>query len=223
VNRLKTLIIVAAVTTVAGTTLFAQELNLDQASALMRRNQEEIRNYTWATKQTFLIDGEQRRVDEYTVRYNSDGMLERMQTNAEVAKGKVRLPDGTKLKKKDLEVAKEFVLEVKGQLDGYLNPLFAEKAVRNAAVLEGDGTLLLLAKDVMTSGDTVEIILDEATKRPQTAMIKTTVEGSPVSLDVTFGSIEYGPNFPLKSVTKSQWRGLELTIVAENSAYKPNR
>ena len=222
-NRLKTLIVITAIAALSGTILQAQELNLDQASAMMRRNQEELRNYTWATKQILLIDGEQRRVDGYTVRYNEDGMLERMQTSAEVAKGKVRLPDGTKLKKKDLEVAREFVLEVKGQLDGYLNPLFAEKAVRNAAVLEGDGTLLLLAKDVMTSGDTVEIILDEATKRPQTAMIKTTVEGSPVSLDVTFGSIEYGPNFPLTSVTTSQWRGLELSILTENSAYKPNR
>jgi hypothetical protein len=222
-NRTKILILTTTIAALIGTMLHAQELNLEAMSVQMRRNQEEIRNYTWAMKQTFLIDGEQRRVDEYTVRYNSDGMLERMQTNAEIAKGKVRLPDGTKLKKKDLEVAREFVLEVKGQLDGYLNPLFAEKAVRNATVLDGDGTLLLLARDVVTNGDTVEIVLDEATKRPQTAAIKTSVEGSPVSLDVTFGSIEYGPNFTLRSVTTSQWRGLKLTIMAENSGYKPNR
>jgi hypothetical protein len=222
-KRMKSLIVIAAVMASVGPILNAQELDLDAASVQMRRNQEEIRDYSWATKQTFLIDGEQRRVDEYTVRYNSDGMLERMQINAEVAEGKVRLADGSKLKKKDLEVAKEFVLEVKGQLDGYLNPLFAEKAVATATVLDGDGTLVLLARDVVTSGDTVEIVLDEATKRPRTATIKTTVEGSPVALDVTFGFIEYGPNYTLKSVTTSQWRGLGLTIVTENSNFKPSR
>jgi hypothetical protein len=212
-----------AIAALSGTLLHAQELDLDAASVRMRRNQEEIRNYTWETKLTFLIGGEQRQADVYTVRYNSDGMLERMQIHSEVAKDKVRLPDGTKLKKKDLEVAREFVLEVKGQLDGYLNPLFAEKAVATATVLEGDGTLLLLARDVVTSGDSVEIILDEATKRPRTATIKTTVEGSPVALDVTFGFVEYGPNYTLKSVTTSQWRGLGLTIVTENSNFKRGR
>jgi hypothetical protein len=218
------LFVIAVLLAAAGTTVFAEELlDLDAASLQMRRNQEDIRSYSWETQMTFLIDGKMRQVDAYTVRYNSDGMMERMQTHSEVAEGKVRLPDGTKLKKKDLEVAREFVLEVKGQLDGYLNPLFAEKAVATANVLEGDGTLLLLARDVMTVGDSVEIVLDRATGRPRTATIKTTVEGSPVALDITFGSIEYGPNYPLKSMTTSQWRGLDLTIMTENSNYKQGR
>ena len=58
------------------------------------------------------------------------------------------------------------MIDVKNQLDGYLNPLFAEKAVATSSVQKGDGTLLLLSRDVMTSGDSVEITLSEATHKP---------------------------------------------------------
>jgi hypothetical protein len=73
---------------------------------------------------------------------------------------------------------------------------------------------------VVTTGDSVLITLDQSTKRPLTAVIRTTVEGTPVALDVTFGSIEYGPNHVSKSITTSAWQGMKLTIITENSNYK---
>ena len=89
----------------------------------------------------------------------------------------------------------------------------------NSKVLKGEDTILLVSGNVMTSGDVVEITLDQSTKRPVSASIKTSVEGSPVALDVTFGSIEYGPNYPAKSMTTSSWRGMTLAIATENSNY----
>jgi hypothetical protein len=148
------------------------------------------------------------------------GQIEKMQIDSEVAKGKVRGPDGKKLKKDDLEVARQFVVDVKNQLDGYLNPLFAEKAVRTATARAEGGKLILESEGVMTTGDSVVITLDRATKRPVAADIRTTVENSPVALAVTFDSIEYGPNYPARSITTSEWRGLQLTIITENSNYR---
>jgi hypothetical protein len=218
--RWKWLAAFAAIVIVAAMAAVAQEsLDLGAMAAQMRRNQEDIRKYSWQTKMTFFVDGEQQRVDVFTVRYVMGGMVEKMQISSEQAKGQVRGPDGKKLKKKELEAAREFVLEVKGQLDGYLNPLFAEKAVATSKVLKGEDTILLVSRNVMTSGDVVEITLDQSTKKPISATIKTEVEGSPVALDVTFDSIEYGPNYPLKSTTTSQWRGIDLAILTENSNY----
>ena len=71
----------------------------------------------------------------------------------------------------------------------------------------------------MTSGDSVEIILSESTHNAISAKIKTAIEGSPVALDVTFGSIEYGPNHPERSITTSEWQGFKLSIITENSNY----
>ena len=50
--------------------------------------------------------------------------------------------------------------------------------------------------------------------------VRTAIEGTPVALDVTFESIEYGPNHVSKSITTSAWKGMKLTIITENSNYK---
>jgi len=219
-NRLKLFVAIAAVAMTAGTATFAQDqVDLKKMASQMRQNQEELRQYSWETKRIFLVDGVQRRADIFTVRYVMGGMLEKMQLSSEVAKGKVRRPDGKKLSKKEQEAAMEFVVAVKDQLDGYLNPLFAEKAVATSKILEGGGTLLLLSHDVMTTGDSVEITLSESTHQPISASIKTAIDGSPVALDIEFGAIEYGPNYTSRSITTSAWQGFELAIITENSNY----
>ena len=221
-NRLKWLAAIAVVAMISSTTSLAQEIDKSTMAKRMRQNQEELRQYSWQTKMTFFVNDELRRSDTFTIRYVMGGMVEKMQIDTEVAKTKVRWPDGKKLKKKELEAAQEFIVDVKNQLDGYLNPLFAEKAVATANQLKGDGTILLIAQDVMNTGDTVEITLTEATHKPVSAKISSTVDGAPVSLNVTFGSIEYGPNHPARSVTTSEWLGFKVSIVTENSNYKSN-
>jgi hypothetical protein len=220
-KRLKQLAVIGAIGSLVSTAALAQEaLDLSGMGAQMRRNQEELRQYSWEMKRSFLINDQLRRADTYTVRYVMGGMVEKMQVDSEVAKGKVRGADGKKLSKDELEAGRQFVIDVKNQLDGYLNPLFAEKAVKTATARTENGRLILESSDVMSTGDTVRITLDRATKRPLTAKIRTAIEGSPVALDVTFDSIEYGPNFPSRSITTSEWRGLNLTILTENSNYK---
>jgi len=219
-NRLKWFVAIAAVAMTAGTATFAQDqVDLKKMATRMRQNQEELRQYSWETKMIFLVNNEQRRVDIFTVRYVMGGMVEKMQINSEVAKGNVRRPDGKKLKKKELEAAREFVIEVKDQLDGYLNPLFAEKAVATSKILKGEGTLLLLSRDVVATGDSVEIAITESTQQPISAKIRTAIDGSPVALDIEFGTIEYGPNYTSRSITTSVWQGFELAIITENSNY----
>ena len=210
----------AAVAVFAGSDARAQaQPDLRKMAEGMKRNQEELRLYTWDSQIVFEVDGVQKRVDRYNVRYVMGGMVEKMQIKSEVAKEKVRRPDGKKLSKKELEAATEFVIEVKNQLDGYLNPLFAEKAVATATAKTEDGNLILESRNVVTSGDSVVITLREATKRPLAAKIRTAIDGSPVALDVEFGTMEYGPNYPSRSITTSQWQGFELAIITENSDY----
>lgn len=219
-KRLKWLGAIVAIAMISGTASLAQEqLDLPKMAKKMRQNQEELRRYSWQTKTTFLVNDELRRSDTYTVRYVMGGMVEKMQINSEVAKGKVRRPDGKKLSKKELEAARVFITDVKNQLDGYLNPLFAEKAVATSKVLTGEGNILLLSRGVVTSGDSVEIALNESTHKPISARIRTAIEGTPVALDLTFGSIEFGPNHPERSITTSEWQGFKLAIITENSNY----
>ena len=45
------------------------------------------------------------------------------------------------------------------------------------------------------------------------------IGGSPVELEVSFDSIDYGPNYPARSITTTVWEGIELKIITENSNY----
>jgi len=219
-NRVKCLMAIAVMIAVAATTAHAQEIDLRKRAKQMRQNQEELQRYSWESKMTFLVNDQLRRSDTYTVRYVMGGMVEKMQIDSQVSKEKIRWPNGKKLKKKELEAAQVFVTDVKNQLDGYLNPLFAEKAVATSKVLKGDGTLVLLSHDVVTSGDSVEIILNKATEKVISATIRTSIEGSLVALEVTFGSIDYGPNYTQRSITTSEWQGFKLSIITENSNFE---
>jgi hypothetical protein len=214
---------VFAVAAVAVSGAVAQELlNMEDAARQMRRNQEELRQYSWKSTYTYIVNGAQRRVDGYRMRYDSDGFLEKIQEQSDIAKGKLRGADGKKLNKKEREAAFDFVMEVKSQIDGYFNPMFAEKAVARSVVTSEGEVLRLDSQHVITAGDSVNLEIERSTKRPLTAHIKTVVDGSPVDFQATFGSMEYGPNYVASSVTTTEWKGLKLVINTENSDYTKN-
>lgn len=212
----------ATTTAVIGLSMavFAQNPpDLQTMGAGMRKNQETLRTFKWQSKVTFLVNGVQRRSDVYKVAYDENGSLQRTQTGGEVAKGKLRGPDGKNLSKKQLEDGRAFVLNAKKQLDAYLSPLFAERAVATAAAtIEGE-ILRLESHDVVHPGDTVEIVLSNATRLPKTMTATATVDGSLMTLEVAFGVLDYGPYHPAKSVTTTAWNGIPLTITTENTDY----
>ncbi len=193
--------------------------NLQALGAGLRQNLEELQNYTCQSKITFWVDGVQRRVDVYKIRYDENGWLQRTQIGGETAKGEVRGPDGKKLSKKQHEAALEFVTKARTQLTAYLSPLFAEKAVATATVTVDGDVFRLESRDVVNSGDTVVVEFSTATQEPKTLHATATIEGSPMELDVTFQVLDFGPFCPAKSVTTTSWNGIKLQITTENSDY----
>jgi len=223
-KRIMYLVAIAAVTIVAGTECLAQEkLDLQMIATRMQQNQKDLQQYTWESAIKYEVDGVQRRIDRFRVRYDGNGSLERTQTGGEAVKGKLRRPNGKKLSKKEREAAYDFAMEVKGQLDAYLGPLFAARAVSTAVATVEEDTIHLQSHDVVSTGDTVEIDLELGSKLPKTLKATTMVGGSPVELDVSFGALEYGPNHPARSVTTAEWEGMKLTIITENSNYSNQR
>jgi hypothetical protein len=155
----------------------------------------------------------------YKVAYDANGSLQRTQISGEIAKGKVRGADGKKLSKKQMEAGRGFVMDAKNQLDAYLSPTFAERAVKTSTVTVDGDTLKLTSHDVVRPGDSVEIVLSKATRLPQTLHATANIDGSPMTLDVSFGVLDFGPYHPAKSVTTTSWDGIPLSITTENSDY----
>jgi hypothetical protein len=219
-NRLPRFVTIAATIISVSMPVVSQESpDLQALGAGLRRNLEELQNYTCQSKITFLVDGVQRRVDVYKIRYDANGWLQRTQISGETAKGDVRGPNGKKLSKKQQEAALEFVTKAKNQLTAYLSPLFAEKAVASASVTVDGDVFRLLSRDVVNPGDTVLVTFSTATQEPKTLHATATIEGSPMELDVTFQALDFGPFCPAKSVTTTSWNGMQLTITTENSDY----
>ena len=155
--------------------------------------------------------------------YFSNGTQQKREISRKVDKEKVRRADGKKLSKKEREAAYQFIMEVQGQFDAYLNPLFAEKAVATATMRTDGDTLILKSHDVVTNGDTVEIHFVLPDELPTTAAITTTVEGAPVSLTIEFDKLEVGPVYPKRSTTAADWQEFHLEITTENSDYQRTR
>lgn len=189
-------------------------------ASLLRKNQEELRKYSWKSKHVYSIDDIQKRVAEYSEKYFSNGTKQKMEIGRQVDKEKVRRANGKKLKKKEREAAYQFVMEVQSQFDTYLNPLFAEKAVATATMTNEGDTLILRSQDVVTNGDSVEIRFVLPDELPTTAIVTTTVEGSPVSLTIEFDKLEAGPVYPKRSTTKADWQEFHLEVTTENSDYE---
>jgi hypothetical protein len=195
--------------------------DLDRAAMArqMRRNQEELRRYSWQSISTYHVNGVQRRQDVYRIQYDSQGMLVKVQQSGTAVKDKLRGADGKKLKKEQLEEAYLFAVDVRSQLIGYLNPMLAEKAVQKAEVTPEGETLRLRSAGVVAAGDVVEITLDRATHLPLSLKADSTIGDAPVTLEVRFEAADFGPYYPVHSVTRSTWRGLELIITTDDSDY----
>jgi hypothetical protein len=213
------LVLVAAALAVAVAGRAQEPLDLDTLALGMKRNQQELRQYAWQSTTTYHVNGVQRRQAVYRIAYDSQGMLVKVQQSGTATKEKLRGADGKKLKKEQLEAAYEFALDVRSQLLGYLDPMLAEKAVRTSEVTEEGEALLLRSTGVVTAGDVVEIRLDRATHLPLSLKADSTIGDAPVTLEVRFEAADFGPYYPVHSVTRSTWSGLELTITTDDSDY----
>lgn len=213
------LVLVAAAIAVADGARAQQPLDLDTLALGMRRNQEELRHYAWQSITTYLVNGAQRRQTVSRVSYDSQGMLVKVQRSGTVSKEKLRGPDGKKLSKEQIEAAYEFALDARSQLTGYLNPMLAEKAVRSSEVTEDGDTLRLRSTGVVAAGDVVEILLDRASHLPLSLKADSTIGDAPVTLEVRFEAADFGPYYPVESVTRTTWNGLEVSITTQDSDY----
>ena len=219
------ILFINSIVAVLGVAGLAAQPSPDQQllASQLRINQEDLQHYTWKSKYTYTVDGVQKRVEEYTGKYFTDGTQQMMQVSGQVDKEKVRLANGKKLSKKEREAGYAFVMEVKGQLNTYFNPLFAEKAVSTATMTTSEDILILKSHDVVTQGDLVVIHFSLPDLLPKTAVVTTTVEQSPVSLEIEFDTLEIGPSCSKRSITTATWQGLNLVITTENSDYQRHK
>ena len=199
--------------------LLAQQPDAQQLAAGIAQNQEAIRNYAWQSRVSVEVDGEDKKVDLYQVRYDLDGKLQRTRMGGEADQKKVRGPLRKRAAKKKKQQAGEFAAEVKDQLQAYLAPATLKKALSGAFFRKEGGVIKLQAQNVVAQGDQLDFELVEATKQPTMMRIKAQADGSPLDVEITFQQLPDGPNYPARQIINTVYNKKKLVITTENFSY----
>ena len=74
-----------------GAVLWAQEKpDLQSIAAGIQHNQEALRDYSWESRVSFSVDGEQKKVDLFKVRYDMNDQMQKTRIGGESDAKKVR-------------------------------------------------------------------------------------------------------------------------------------
>jgi len=219
-TRIQSSVVGVAVLLLAGVAVLAQpEVDLQQVAAGMKSNQEALRDYAWQSRVNVEVDGEEKKVDLYQVRYDMSGELEKTRIGGEADAKKVHGPIRKKKTKKAKKNAQEFAEELGDQIEAYLSPESVAKALSTAFARVDGGELKLHSQDVVQKGDSVDFSLVETTKQPMTLTIETTADDSPVKFEITFQRLDDGTNYAAQSIVDTEFGGKKLKIVTENFSH----
>jgi len=219
-DKISSSVIGFVVLLLAGAAALAQpKVDVQQVAAGMQSNVESLRNYAWQSRVSVEVDGEQKKVTLYQVRYNMSGALEKTPMGGEGDTKKVRGPIRKRKSKKAKKEAAEFAEELGDQIEAYLTADSIAKALSDSFARVDAGLLRLRSQDVVQKGDSVDFGLVEATKQPMTLAIETTADGAPVEVEITFQKLGDGTNYAAQSVINTVFSGKKLKIVTENFSH----
>ena len=219
-TRISSFVVGIAVLLLASVAVLAQpKVDLQQVAAGMKSNQEALRDYAWQSRVSVEVDGEEKKVDLYQVRYNMSGELEKTRMGGEADEKKVRGPIRKQRAKKKEKNAHEFAEELGDQIEAYLSPESVAKALSTAFARVDEGLLRLHSQDILQKGDSVDFSLVQTTKQPMTLTVETTAGDSPVEFEVTFQKLDDGTNYAVQLVVNTQFEGKKLKIVTENFSH----
>jgi hypothetical protein len=176
-----------------------------------RRNIDALHGYAWQSKVEITVDGKLTRTEIYQIRVDADGKVNRELTGAD---GKTTKEQG---------IAERTLGSLRSLINGYTHmkpddfrEVFGENP-RTVSPGEGDEPTRILASDVVASGDTMQIWVDNTTYRVQKLELETQLQGEPARLVVDFERIGTGPSYPVRSTLWTKHKKKSMTIVTENT------
>jgi len=177
----------------AGAVSLAQEEpDLQAIAAKIQTNQMALRTYSWKSRVAVSIDGEQKKLDMFQLRYDMDGQLQKTPIGGESDAKKVRGPVRKKVTKSKKKEAAEFANDLKALLAKYTEPEALQKTIASAFARTEGNVFKLQTQDVVVQGDSILIEVIPATEQPVSILVKSMLEGSPVVLNVMFQKLADG-------------------------------
>lgn len=188
-------------------------------------NQSKLHQYTWTQTSRISLNGEVKKVEEFSCHYGPDGKVVKTpiggQADSSSSQGG-RFRQRVVAKKK--AEMKDYMGGVGHVLALYLPPnptkiqqAFQEKKV-SLARSNGDADIVI--KDYALPDDSMTIGFDSGSKKIQTLNVHTYVKSpqEPVTLLVEFSTLPDGTNYPLRTTLDAQAK--KLNVVNTNTNYR---
>ncbi len=197
----------------------------EQMSALMTGmalNAKQLREYTFKQRTETYHKGELKnaKVDEIHYSVSGERVSIPLDEQKEQAEPRRRGPGSRIIAKKVEEKQgemREYIERLMFLTGRYLapDPAKLQAAMTNAKVTTGGGStqVRIAMRDYVKHGDLMVMSFDSVTKRPTKTEISTTLDETPISIVLAFDQIREGPNYPGRTVVRSDAKQLEVRVL----------
>jgi len=204
---------------------FGQEVDKTELATKIadarQKNQMETRNFSWTQRTEVKVDGEVKTLKTELVRFTADGELQKTVVSEEGGGGKKRGIRGQVAKKKTgamkewaqslTQLLQQYSLPTAGSLLDFLNKAEAHP-VEQATLFQ------LSAKDVVQSGDSMDMWVDPNTKELKKSAINTALDGDAVQVETQHGKTPEGLSYTARQIVRVPAKKVEMTV--ENFNYQ---
>jgi hypothetical protein len=195
-----------------------------QISALMTgmgANAKQLRQYTFKQRTETYYKGELKNAKIDEIHYDPSGERVSIPLDEQKAQSEPRRRGpgsriiARKIEQKQEEI-KEYVERLMALTGRYLaaDPAKLQAAFSKADVtMAGGGSLVRITmRDYVSNGDVMTMSFDSATNRPTKTEVNTTLDDAPVCIVLAFDQIREGPNYPGRTVVRSDDKQVEVRV-----------
>ena len=183
-----------------------QEAAKPKLAEAQKQNSAQLRLYGWRSRTEFKVRGETRGVTLATVRYDSDGRLQK------------RVIESTPPEPNELMVR----LQQFAESYAHMTPEQIRVMAMAAAISEGQGsmagTTAIVGANAVVSGDTVAIWADESSFLIRRIRVNSPFESNPVNLTIEYQNLPGGPAYPARIELTYAKEGMQISI--QNTTYQ---
>lgn len=221
----KRLMIVTALTFIAGIPALAQNSELQQKLAAVKQsvaqNQQSLHQYQWVETTQLTVNGDPKPATQQFCQYGPGGQVQKTPIGAPPAQ-----PSGGRLKQRVIANKKAEMTDYMGQVKGLLSmyvppdPQKMDQAYQagKASINPAGGIVNLVFKDYSQPGDQMTLSFDSASKRVVSLSVNTFMGEAKdaVTLHVQMAILPDGTNYTQQTILNASAKQLVVTTTNAN-------
>jgi len=182
-------------------------------------NAPALRQYEWKSRTEIRKDGETKRVEVASMRYDENGQLQKTIIGSTPEPDLPKFGLRRRIAKNRLEDFREKIASLAALAKSYadLPPDRKQQFMAMASITPEEKLLRLAGRNVLQTGDSMTLFLDAVSRKQRRIEIQTTFDQKPVRIVSEFADLTEGPTYMARS--EVTYDGKSIGIITENFDY----